>query len=501
MIPSITLFLSGFVTIAAGCSTQLPIVPLEQGAACACMQLAATYGDAVLYQNSSNYMTESINNWDKRCNLEPKCIFMPSEADQVSKALSVLSSCGAQFAIRGGGHMNFPGANNIDGGVLLALNNMTHLEVSGDNTTIEVGPGNRWVDVYTELDKYDRYAIGGRLKTIGVPGLSLIGGWHYLNNKYGWTMDTVVSYDVVLGNGSQVVANADSHPELFWALKGGAANFGVVTKFTFQTFPISQISTTIQSFNESDLPEFVDATCDLVNNDLPDIAAGGVISVSYNQTTDSFTGSLLGVQEGTESPPSRFANYSAIPPISTRNNVVRPVQWHANLETPNQMFRVQDFHHTIKADKAQLRAILAAWQEAVREGVSDVEGLYATFVMNIMPKSANTVAKTNGVGNVWGMDDTESYILWQFSTAWANQADDLRMTNWAHNLVEYWHQDNQAKGLAHDFLYAGDTSEYQDIFASFPLDNVQRLKEIRSSYDPMGVFSRLNWGGYKLSIK
>lgn len=70
------------------------------------MQLAATYGDAVLYQNSSNYMTESINNWDKRCNLEPKCIFMPSEADQVSKALSVLSSCGAQFAIRGGGHMN-----------------------------------------------------------------------------------------------------------------------------------------------------------------------------------------------------------------------------------------------------------------------------------------------------------------------------------------------------------------------------------------------------------
>lgn len=75
------------------------------------------------------------------------------------------------------------------------------------------------------------------------------------------------------------------------------------------------------------------------------------------------------------------------------------------------------------------------------------------------------------------------------------------MTNWARNLVEYWHQDNQAKGLAHDFLYAGDTSEYQDIFASFPLDNVQRLKEIRSSYDPMGVFSRLNWGGYKLSIK
>jgi FAD/FMN-containing dehydrogenase len=89
------------------------------------------------------------------------------------------------------------------------------------------------------------------MKTIGVPGLTLIGGFHYFVNKYGYVMDNVVSYDIVLGNGTQTVANAISNPDLFWALKGGANNFGVVTKFVLKTYPITQLSATIQNFNES----------------------------------------------------------------------------------------------------------------------------------------------------------------------------------------------------------------------------------------------------------
>lgn len=69
------------------------------------------------------------------------------------------------------------------------------------------------------------------MKIIGVSGLSLIGGFHYLTNKYGFAMDNIMSYEVVLGNGTQVVANTTSYIDLFWVLKGGANNFGVVTKF------------------------------------------------------------------------------------------------------------------------------------------------------------------------------------------------------------------------------------------------------------------------------
>lgn len=152
-------------------------------------------------------------------------------------------------------------------------------------------------------------------------------------------MGNVVSYDVVLGNGTQIVANATSNPDLFWALKGGANNFGIVTKFTIKALPIPQISTTIQEFDESQVQAFIAATVNMVENDPADIAAGSVISIPYNQTTGRVSPSLLGVQEGTESPPSRFANFSAIPSLATINNVLTPIQRHSQLDSPFQMFR------------------------------------------------------------------------------------------------------------------------------------------------------------------
>ena len=216
---------------------------------------------------------------------------------------------------------------------------MKDVTVASDNKSADAGPGTTWYDVYDALGQHDLYCIGGRLKTIGVPGLTLIGGFHYLINTYGLTMDNILSYDVVLGNGTQVVANETSNRDLFWALKGGANNFGVVTKFTIKALPIPLISTTVQTFDDSAVDDFIKATVDLTLNDPADIAAGSVISISYNATTKATSPMLMGVQEGTESPPSRFANFSAIPSLSAQNNVVKPVDFHSALDTPFQMFR------------------------------------------------------------------------------------------------------------------------------------------------------------------
>ncbi|RDW88449.1 hypothetical protein BP6252_00481 [Coleophoma cylindrospora] len=478
-------------------SSVVTVAELSVGANCACTQLASTYGSLVLTSNSTTYAAETIDYWDVRADLQPGCIFKPNTANQVASAVSTLVSCGAQFAVRGGGHMNNPGSNNINGGVLIALNNLTDIKIASDNATVEVAPGLRWIDVYTTVGQYGLYCIGGRLKTIGVPGLELIGGFHYLNNKYGMAMDSVTSYDVVLGNGTQVVANSTSNPDLFWALKGGANNYGIVTKFTMKTYPIPYISTTVQAFNESAIPDFIAATVNLAENDSPDIGAGAVVTVGYNATTKVVSAQLLGVQEGTESPPSRFANYSAIPSLSTSNNVLTPIQWHSQLDSPFQMFRIQFAHKTMKPDANQLVKIYEAWKIAVDE-VSDVKGLYPTFVMNLLPKSALSVAKNNGVGNTWGFDDNQSYILWQLATGWASAEDDLRMTNWARSFIDYWHQENCVLNLAHEFMYMGDAGDFQNPVSGFPVESVQRMRQVREAYDPLGVFHRLNWGGFKL---
>lgn len=220
----------------------------------------------------------------------------------------------------------------------MALEKLNDIQVKKD--TVEVGPGLTWYDVYSALEPHGRVAIGGRLKTIGVPGLSLIGGFHYFNNKYGYAMDNVVSYDVVLGNGTQVTATKSSHKDLFWALKGGANNYGLVTKFTLRTYDMPKVSTTIQVYNESGIPDFLNAVCNMALLDEKDpIAAGMVASVQYNATTKVSSASLLGVQEGISRPPSQFANFSAIPATTRINNVTTMKQWATDLDSPKQMFR------------------------------------------------------------------------------------------------------------------------------------------------------------------
>ena len=107
MMLSSKLALAGSLLATAVASTQnITISDLSTGASCACTQLASNYGSLVLTSNSTDYTAEATDYWDVRADLLPGCIFMPTEADQVADAVLIFTSCGAQFAIRGGGHMN-----------------------------------------------------------------------------------------------------------------------------------------------------------------------------------------------------------------------------------------------------------------------------------------------------------------------------------------------------------------------------------------------------------
>jgi hypothetical protein len=136
------------------------------------------------------------------------------------------------------------------------MSNLTTLELSKDQSIVSIGPSYRlvdffplsggtgdgfclslfrWSDVYEYLQKFDLTAAGGRLGPVGVPGLLLAGGINFYGNQVGFGCDTVVNYEIVLANGSIVEANETSYPDLFWALKGGSSNFGIVTRFDLET--------------------------------------------------------------------------------------------------------------------------------------------------------------------------------------------------------------------------------------------------------------------------
>ncbi|KAM5341958.1 hypothetical protein ACJ41O_014989 [Fusarium nematophilum] len=464
-----------------------------------CSELHDLYPDVLLLPESERYTFESTNVWDKRSNASPACIFLPETAEQAAVGVRTFHANDAPFAVRGGGHMPVPGSNSIADGILVVLDGLSDINIAEDESTVNVGPGNRWIGIYEALAPKELYAMGGRLGGIGVSGLSLIGGIGFFTNKYGFGMDNIVSYDVILGNGTQVKASSSSNRDLFWALKGGSGNYGLVTNFELKLFRMPLASSTTQIFPEAAAPDFIRAACDFALYDDGSVAAGGVFNVNYNVTTKSATLNVFGLEESTISPPRRFANFTAIPnPLVRSGSVVAPVNYHRGFASPHQMFRVTFGHHTIEPNAKQLLHIFNTWKQAIKQ-VEDVQGIRPTLVFNMAPRTAARVAKTNGIGNTYGLDDKKSYIWWQFVTSWANAEDDARVTTWSRSLLERLHAENRAKGLSAEFLYAGDAAEWQNVFGTFPRVNRRKMRQIRDKYDPDLVFTNLNSGGFKLS--
>jgi hypothetical protein len=123
-------------------------------------------------------------------------ILNPSSSVEVAQALALCRSLGTKFSIRGGGHLQNPGFTSNDGGVVISMSRFTQLVVSEDKSTVDVGLGLRWLDVYKGLDPYGITVAGGRVPPVGVPGLLLGGGLSFQNSEYGLGCTNVVEYEV-----------------------------------------------------------------------------------------------------------------------------------------------------------------------------------------------------------------------------------------------------------------------------------------------------------------
>ncbi len=173
---------------------------------------------------------------DKRPALIARC----TSPDDVVKIVNFARDRDLLLAIRGGGH-NGGGLGTCDDGVVLDLSALDEVEVDPGARTVRVGGGATWGQVDAATGEHELATPSGIIATTGVGGLTLGGGLGHLTRSCGLAIDNLLEADVVLASGERVRASADEHPDLYWAIRGGGGNFGVVTSFTFRLHEVPSV--------------------------------------------------------------------------------------------------------------------------------------------------------------------------------------------------------------------------------------------------------------------
>ena len=171
----------------------------------------------------------------------PAHVLRPKNVGDVQAGVRFAARAGHLLSVRGGGH-SYAGFGTNDGGLVIDLSRLANVEIiDKERHLVRIGGGATWGQVAAALAPHDLAISSGDTKSVGVGGLTLTGGIGWKVRKYGLALDNVAAAEVVTANGQVVHASAQENPELFWAIRGGGGNFGIVTAFEFVAHPTTDV--------------------------------------------------------------------------------------------------------------------------------------------------------------------------------------------------------------------------------------------------------------------
>jgi FAD/FMN-containing dehydrogenase len=178
--------------------------------------------------------------WNRMIDRHPALIVRCAGADDVVVALGFAREHDLLISVRGGGH-NVTGNAVCDSGLMLDLTPMKEARVDPDQRRVIAGPGLTWNDLDTATQRHGLATTGGIVSSTGVAGLTLGGGHGWLMRKHGLTCDNLAAVELITADGQRVRASTEENAELFWGVRGGGGNFGVVTAFEFRLHPLTTV--------------------------------------------------------------------------------------------------------------------------------------------------------------------------------------------------------------------------------------------------------------------
>jgi hypothetical protein len=181
---------------------------------------------------------EACRGYNALHDARPGLILRPNDVAEVATIVQLIAETQTPLAVRGGGH-SLAGFSSIEGGVLLELSKLRTLEIS--DGTVQAGAGLTAGELTKALSRSGKVVPFGDSPSVGISGITLGGGIGWLSRKIGLTIDSLIGAQVVTADGTVIEAHADGHPDLFWALRGGGGNFGVVTRLDYVLHDVGQV--------------------------------------------------------------------------------------------------------------------------------------------------------------------------------------------------------------------------------------------------------------------
>ena len=448
-------------------------------------ELAKDLSHPPILSDSAEY-DEARHVFNKMIDRRPALIVRCGSVADVLRAVRFARDHDLIVAVRGGAH-NAAGFATCDGGIVIDLSPMRGVRVDVDNRLVRAEGGATWGDVDGETQAFGLVAVGGIVSTTGVAGLTLGGGQGWFRRTFGMTCDNLVSAEVVTADGRVLTVSASAHPDLFWALKGGGGNFGIVTSFEFRLHSVGPMvafagpvyagekaRTILGRFRDFSLgaPDEVN-----VNAVLWSIPAGSafpqhlhgrevlIIGGTYAGSAERGREILQPLREFDEP----LLDMSGTIPYCALQQLFDP------------FFQKGEFRHY--------------WKAIYLERLTDdaIEAIVAGSASRPSQRSLLAIWALGGAMSRVGKDDTpigtrSAPFLLEMIGTWSEAAQTEQNVVWVRHVFETMHWFSSGKVNA-NFSGAGEDNE-RFVRAAFG-DHYQRLAKVKHAYDPANMF-RLN---------
>ncbi|KAK6498865.1 hypothetical protein TWF481_011437 [Arthrobotrys musiformis] len=482
--------------------------------AVACLSLKILFPSKTATAGTSNYAAwNNPSFWSATTYMTPTCVFRPTSVEDISLAMRLITFTQTDFNVVGGGHSAIKGWANTEDGVLIILSGLKGVNINVRGWA-EVSVGERWGDVFTALDERKLMALGGRMSTVGVPGLVLGGGISYLTNQLGFVADQVKNFEVVLANGWVVNANKDANQDLFQALKGGSSNFGIVSRIDLYTWPCPKgvYSGQLYFSDTKDYPKMFDLVYKYHTvGALSDTSSHLISAFVYVTLPGMSTGMHMGAftafrnisaSETNPGPGSALQEIVDLNPTTKASSTlkVRPYgQTAIELGAGDVTGLRQDMRDfSVYADAQLYKDIFQIWNTTMIPKHGSKTGFMGTIAFQPITTNAVAAGVARG-GNSLGLESNSGTMaIINLTHQWALAGDDASILLTLDDIVLRAIALAKARNLYHPYFYLNYAHKLNNPIGSYGTASVNRLKKASKLYDPCGVFQCRVPGGFKI---